>query len=349
MLFIQSFRKGSGKSRDNMSASASRVARERGSSKIFNRRSSAKGATKSVNIDKSAPPSSKLDSLNNANKSKESLHETPGKSLRRSRTSGSKMIRKSSSSRRRGSIDSQKEKILEELPLPDTLPSPSDAWRSFVASETYHYEEMKKEMDEYEREAHSLNARYIEDLKKLQDLRAWLDLCREKRSAVRMQRELSGGKEKDELGQPILSEQELACDEMISNGERQLVQQQEAILALQAELKLYLQFYREKKKKIDENFEMFCSETYRTLVPDLVEPQKSEMTVHTYDYDTKSADVTTLLTKESVTTVKEDQKIAEQQAQIREYEKLRLLAQKQREKVLHEQALKRKWIRSCKN
>lgn len=314
----------------------------KGKSRSFTTRSTPKDSQRSTELSDSVVQS-KLDSLNNT-KSKDSLD----KSTKRSRTSGSKTIRKPSGTRRKASItsDSLKEQLPEEsASLPTVLPFPAEAWKSFLASDACNYDELKSQIDEYEFETKRLNPYYMEELKKLQSLRVWLDLCHEKLLQVQMQRELSGKIEKNEEGEIIKTEEELACEEILLNGERQLVQQQEVVLAIQSELQIYLKSAQERRKTINDNFDAFCAEKYKTLVPISETSQEYEVMVHNPNKNTQEE----LLTIESLIAVKEDTKSEAIQGQLAEYEKLRLLVGKQRDRMLHDRALNRKWIRSCKS
>ncbi|KAI4462284.1 kinesin-related [Holotrichia oblita] len=335
----KSSRKQSAKSRDSLRQSR-QMKEKMSKSRSLTARSVSKGSNKSADH-KAAEgvPVSRLDVLNNI-KSKESLSKDKG-------VKRSKISRKPSGSRRKSSTsDSQHEKILEEtMMLPETLPSPSDAWRNFIESDLYNYNELKEQMDEHECQIKRLNGRYIEEVKKLNTLREWLDLCRGKLCELKRQQELFGKIERDEQGDIIKTEQEIACDEMLSNGERQLVQQQETCLTIQTELQLYLQLYNDKRKKIDESFDAFCAEKYQTAVAMDNRSNESEIAVYTLN---KGNDDERLLTQDSLVLVK-DEKINDLHALNNEYEGLKLLASKQREQMLRQQCLNRKWVRSCRN
>lgn len=228
--------------------------------------------------------------------------------------------------------------------LPEVLPSPSDAWRSFIESDLYDYKELKEQIDEHECQIKRLNARYVGEVKKLKTLREWLDLCEGKLCQLKRQQELVGTVERNEQGDIIRSEQQIACDEMVYNGKQQLVQQQETCLTIQTELQLYLQLYNEKKKKIDESFDAFCAEKYQTAVSIDNRSNESEVAVYTLNKNNDDP----LLTQESLEIVK-DEKINKLHAENNEYEQLKLLAAKQREQMLRQQYLNRRWVRSCRN
>ncbi|KAK9743793.1 Kinesin motor domain [Popillia japonica] len=338
VLSQKSSRKQSGKSRDSLRQSRPIKEKVCKSVRSLTARSVSRGSNKSGENKADVIPLSRLDVLNNV-KSKESL--TKEKSTKRS-----KILRKPSGSRRKSSTDSQHEKILEEtMFLPEVLPSPSDAWRSFIESDLYDYKELKEQIDEHECQIKRLNARYVNgEVKKLKTLREWLDLCEGKLCQLKRQQELVGTVERNEQGDIIRSEQQIACDEMVYNGKQQLVQQQETCLTIQTELQLYLQLYNEKKKKIDESFDAFCAEKYQTAVSIDNRSNESEVAVYTLNKNNDDP----LLTQESLEIVK-DEKINKLHAENNEYEQLKLLAAKQREQMLRQQYLNRRWVRSCRN
>ncbi|GJQ86852.1 kinesin-F [Trypoxylus dichotomus] len=320
--------KTSGKSRESMRPMV-RQSKEKGSkSKSFTARSVSKGST----VEKpESPILSRLNVLNNA-KSKDSLD----KSAKRPRS-----MRRSSSTRRRSS-DSQRERLLEEtMLLPEALPSPSEAWRGFTTCDLYNYDELKRQADEYEAHAKRLNARYVEEAKKLQQRRELMFNCQDKLYRIRMQREISGLVERDDTGMIVKTEQELKCEDMFTQYEHQVVQQQEVVLTLQSELQMYLEQYQEKRKKINEGFETFCTDRYKTMVPLSGISQEAELEVAS-----KQDDDANVLTKYSATDI-EDSELDELRRVDYEYEKLKSLTVRQRQRKLRDQLLRKRWVQSC--
>lgn len=68
-----------------------------------------------------------------------------------------------------------------------------------------------------------------------------------------------------------LNDLEMLCVEKVGEVEIAVVEQQESVLRAQAELKMAMENHQCCKKRMNEEFDKFCLEKFKTLIPEILE------------------------------------------------------------------------------
>lgn len=77
--------------------------------------------------------------------------------------------------------------------------------------------------------------------------------------------------QKEFLVDPIASDTEYTAMQKVMETEMMIVKQEETVLKYQTDLKLALENYYRSKKCLSDEFDKFCMEKFKTLVPEMVE------------------------------------------------------------------------------
>lgn len=157
------------------------------------------------------------------------------------------------------------ETVKEEIAIPENIPSFDDAWKTFIKGTQY--EKINETAKEYETKLKKCNVEYVQKVKALQTLINYSSDVRNKLTRVQIRRDLSNLQNDGML--KILEDQEHLLGKELSEIEKSVSEQKQTVLMHQTELVLNLQMYHDVKATMDKNFQEFCNENFKTLIPKL--------------------------------------------------------------------------------
>lgn len=172
------------------------------------------------------------------------------------KTSTSKSVRKKSST-----IEVIKQQSV--LLIPDSQPTYEQAQKLFTTNNEYNYNKLNEIKKACAVAVDAANKEYIEQVKKLKKFNELL----ERRKCEHLQAEM----QKQFIGEPIASDIANKCLEKIVEIEVMVMRQQEIVLKHQTDLTIAVENHNRAKKDLADEFDRFCMDKFKTLIPKLVE------------------------------------------------------------------------------